>query len=124
MKFKPSYYVLQMALCFAGYAIGLIALRRCEYAHLAIPRYVQFLLPMLPMLCMVVVIFRAVSLMDEMWRKLIMEGMAFAGLATAFTCMSFTFIQDLGGAVRPFWGFNAFWTYYLLWTAWSRWRLR
>ncbi len=120
MRFKPKYYVLQMALCFAGYALGLMALRHCEYEHLSIPKYVQFLLPVLPMLCMAAVIVRAISQMDEMWKKLITEGMAFAGLATAFTCMSLGFFQDLGGSVQPWWGFNIFWTYYLIWVACSR----
>jgi hypothetical protein len=113
-----------MTLCFIGYALGLLALRQCEYEHLSIPKYVQFLLPTLPMLCMVAVILQSVFQLDEMWRKLVTESMAFAGLATAFTCMSFVFIHDLGGPLRPEWGFDAFWLYYAIGVAWSWWRLR
>ncbi len=39
--------------------------------------------------------------MDEMKRKVVMEGMAFAGLATAFTCFSLLFISDLAGMKFP-----------------------
>ena len=121
---KQTKNLLQLILCFTGYTLGLLALRRCEYEHLAIPKYIQFLLPTLPMLCMVALILRCVSELDEMWRKIITESMAFAGLAAAFTSISFIFIHGLGGRIRPEWGFDAFWVYYAIGVAWSRWRLR
>jgi hypothetical protein len=110
-----------MILCFLGYTVGLLALRQCEYDHSSIPKFIQFLLPTLPMLCMVVVILRYVSELDEMWRKIITESMAFAGLSTAFTCISFIFIHGLGGQIRSF---DAFWVYYAIGVGWSFRRLR
>lgn len=104
--------------------LGLLVLNRFEHENFLIPKYVQYLLPTLPMFCGVAVMLRFVSEVDEMWRKIITENMAFAGLATAFTSLSFVFIGDLGGVIPPEWDFNIFWAYYVIGETWTRWRMR
>lgn len=116
-----------MLLCFAGYSLGLFAVRQSEYAHLATTPFtftVIALLPTIPLVCMAHLILRSLFELDEMWRKILTESMAFAGLATAFTCQSWGFVRDLGSDIRPEWGFEIFWLFYALRAAWSFWRLR
>ena len=105
--------LLQMALGFIGYILGLVAYNTLfGPLHLSPFKWVLFFLPALPILYVVVTILRFALELDEMQRKVITETAAFAGLATAFTCFSFLFIRDLGGDVRPEWGFYIFMIYY------------
>jgi hypothetical protein len=75
-------------------------------------RYWLVLLPVVPTIYLVTVIFRSVSTLDEMKRKIVVEAMAFAGLATGFTCFSYLFVRDVGAPE-----FRAQWALYILW-AW------
>ncbi len=103
-----SKHLLQMAVGFTGYVLGIMAMNRfypCQQ-H----KYWLVLLPLLPMIYMVTVIIRHVSEMDEMWRKIQTEAWAFSGLATGFTCFSYIFLRDMGAPE-----FHGEWAFYLMW---------
>lgn len=115
---------LQFTLGIIAYALGLVAYNLLyESVHLWRFKYVLLLLPVIPLLYTVATIISSVSEADEMWRKIITESAAFAGLATAFTCFSFLFVDDLGGVFRPEWGFYVFLFYYGVGSVWSKRRL-
>ncbi len=116
---KNNRYIWLVILCFLGYALGVLAVRSYESHHVAIPQFVIALLPTIPMVCMVQLILRRLFALDEMWRKILTESMAFAGLATAFTCLSWGFVRDLGSVVKPEWGFEIFWLFYALRAIWA-----
>lgn len=67
-------------------------------------------LPILPLLYAAKTILAAIASLDEMWRKILMEALAFSGIATGFTCFSYLFIRDMGGVE-----FRAEWAFYLMW---------
>jgi len=54
------------------------------------------LLLVLPLIYMTTAIIRRVSEMDEMWRKIVSEALAFSAIATGFTCISYMFLRDMG----------------------------
>lgn len=106
-------YLLRMTVGFTGYALGLVALNSFDTEHLPhrLPHnYWLVLLPLLPMIYMVTAIIRGVSDMDEMWRKIQTEAMAFSGLATGFTCFTYLFLRDMGAPE-----FHAEWAFYIMW---------
>ncbi len=127
---RARFPVFLMMVCLGGYALGLLALRKLEYEHEynhligGHERALLALLPTIPMTCFVVIFLRQVNKLDEMWRKLLTDSMAFAGLSAAFTCLCFQFMQDLGERVQPWWGFQAFWIFYALGVAGAVRRLR
>ncbi len=94
---------------FAGYALGLVALN-CFYTEHLSHRYWLVLLPVLPLLYMVDTIIRSAAELDEMWRKIVTEAMAFSGLATGFTCFTYLFLRDMGAPE-----FQAAWAFYIMW---------
>jgi len=113
-----------MAIGFVGYTLGIMALNDF-YAKESPYKYWLVLLPVLPIIYLTFVIVRAVSDMDEMNRKIATEAMAFAGIATGFTCFSYLFLRDMGA--REFhgeWAFYIFWGYYFigLFFSWRRYR--
>jgi len=73
-------------------------------------KYGLALLPILPLLYMVGAILKGISEMDEMYRKIHTEAMAFSGLATGFTCFSYLFARKWG-----FPEFQAEWAFYMMW---------
>jgi uncharacterized membrane protein HdeD (DUF308 family) len=109
-------YFWRMTVGFIGYALGLVALNSFDTEHLPhrLPHnYWLVLLPLLPMIYMVTAIVRGVSDMDEMWRKIQTEAMAFSGLATGFTCFTYLFLRDMGAPeFRAEWAFYIMWAYY------------
>jgi hypothetical protein len=112
MKFK-SKYTLRTIAALIGYALGLVALNFFDTEHLPhkLPHeYWLVLLPLLPMLYMATTIIRYVSELDEMWRKIVTEAMAFSGIATGFTCFTYLFLRDLGAPE-----FHAEWAFYIAW---------
>jgi hypothetical protein len=121
-KKKWPVVTVQMVACLLSYAAGMMAIRGPYYQHVTRTKYVLLLLPIIPLVATVILILRRLFKLDEMWRKILTESMAFAGLATAFTCFSLGFVPELG--VRPEWGFEIFWVYYALGAAWQAWRLR
>ena len=116
MKCKSKTCLLRITVGFIGYALGLVALNSFDTEHLPhrLPHnYWLVLLPLLPMIYMVTAIIRGVSDMDEMWRKIQTEAMAFSGLATGFTCFTYLFLRDMGAPeFRAEWAFYIMWAYY------------
>ena len=92
-----------------GYGLGLVALNYFYREQLAY-RYWLVLLPLVPMIFMAATVIRYVSEMDEMWRKIIVEAMAFSGIATGFTCFIYLFLRDMGAPE-----FHGEWAFYLMW---------
>ena len=124
MKNKWKKYTLRMTIGLVGYALGLVALNSFDNDQSRY-RYWLVLLPLLPMLYMVAAIIRFVSEMDEMWRKIVSEAMAFSALATGFTCFSYLFLRDMGASeFRPEWAFYLMWFYYGVGAFFSRRRYR
>jgi hypothetical protein len=120
MKNK-SKYLSRMAVGFAGYALGLVALNHF-YTEQLPHRYWLVLLPLLPLLYTATAIIRVVSDMDEMWRKVVTEAMAFSAIATGFTCFSYLFLRDMGAPeFQAEWAFYIMWAYYGIGTFFS-WR--
>jgi hypothetical protein len=117
-------HTLRMIVGFVGYALGLVALNyfykeQSPYKHWLV------LLPVLPIIFLVTTIFRCVSDLDEMKRKIAVEAMAFAGLATGFTCFSYLFLRDMGAPeFRAQWALYTLWVYYWigLFFSWRRYR--
>lgn len=123
MKLK-SKYTLRTIAGFTGYALGLMALNYFDSEHLP-HRYWLVLLPLLPLLHLVNTIIRHSSELDEMWRKIVTEAMAFSGLATGFTCLSYLFLRDMGAReFRPEWAFYLMLAYYAIGAifSWRRYR--
>jgi hypothetical protein len=104
-----SKYALRMLVGFTGYALGLVALNHFYSEHLP-HRYWLVLLPLLPLLYLVDTIVHHASDLDEMWRKIVTEAMAFSGLATGFTCFTYLFLRDMGAPE-----FHGEWAFYLMW---------
>jgi hypothetical protein len=123
---KPHFkrYLLRLTVGLMAYALGLFALN-CFYTQQSPHRYWLILLPILPLLYVAWVIIRCVSDVDEMWRKIQTEAMAFSGVATGFTCFSYLFLRDMGA--REFhgeWAFYIAWIYYWigLFFSWRRYK--
>jgi hypothetical protein len=108
MKSK-SQYVLKMSIGLAGYVLGLMAMNHF-YKEQSPQRHWLILLPVLPLLYIATTILRVVADMDEMWRKVVTEAMAFSGIATGFTCFSYLFLRDMGASE-----FHAEWAFYMMW---------
>jgi hypothetical protein len=107
-----SKYLSRMTVGLAGYALGLFALNH-YYTEQWPHRYWLVLLPVLPMLYTAVAIIRIVSDLDEMWRRIVTEAMAFSAIATGFTCFSYLFVRDMGAPeFRAEWAFYIMWAYY------------
>jgi hypothetical protein len=109
MKPQIKQYFLRMSLGFAGYAAGLFGLDY-YYTPEAPYRYLLILLPLVPLIYVSFAIVRCVSEMDEMWKKIAIEAMAFSGFATGFTCLIYLFLRDMGAPE-----FHAEWAFYLMW---------
>lgn len=126
MKIMKPYkkYCLRMAFGMAGYVLGLFALNFFYQPHSSY-RYWLILLPILPLIYVSFTIIRGVSEMDEMWRKIQTEAMAFSGLATGFTCFSYLFLRDMGAPeFHGEWAFYIVGAYYWigLFFSWRRYR--
>ena len=111
---------------FIAYALGLFALRYFFKGKEHSPyRFGLILLPVLPLLYIAAAIIRYISEMDEMWRKIISEALAFSAIATGFTCVSYLFLQDIGApGFRAYWAFDIMWAYYFigLFFSWRRYK--
>jgi hypothetical protein len=112
MKTPFKKYLLRMTLGFTGYALGLVALN-CFYTERLPHKYWLILLPVLPLIYTTATIIRYVSELDEMWRKIVTEAMAFSGIATGFTSFAYLFLRDMGAPeFHAQWAFNLMWAYY------------
>lgn len=105
----PTKYLTQLTVGFTAYGLGLLSMNSL-YRDALPHRYWLALLPVLPIVYIVRTVLKAITEMDEMWRKILMEALAFSGLATGFTCFSYLFIRDMGGVE-----FRAEWAFYLMW---------
>ena len=108
MKFE-SKYTLRETVGFIVYALGIFALNYF-YIERSPHGYWLILLPVLPLLYVASAIIRFISEVDEMWRKIFTEALAFSGLATGFTCFSYLFLHGMGARE-----FHAEWAFYLMW---------
>ncbi len=113
-----------MTVGFTGYVLGLLALNHF-YPETPQHKYWLVLLPLLPLIYVADTIIRYTSELDEMWRKVVTEAMAFSGLATGFTCFSYLFLRDMGAPeFRAEWAFYMMWNYYFVGLFFSRRRYR
>ena len=94
---------------FTGYVLGIWALNHFYAEHLPHKHWLG-LLPLLPLIYVAATIIRYVSELDEMWRKIVTEAMAFSGLATGFTCFTYLFLRDMGAPE-----FHGEWAFYIMW---------
>jgi hypothetical protein len=111
---KVKKYTKRMLLGMAAYILGIDLLH-----HISMPpapyKYLLVLLPILPVIYICFTIIRYIAELDEMWRKIYMEAMAFSGIATGFTCVSYPFLQDIGAPKLPLeFGFFLMWIYYFI----------
>ena len=111
MQWK-SKFAVRMLGGLTGYALGLVVLNHFD-AQQPPHRYWLVILPLLPLIYVVNTIIRHTSELDEMWRKIVTEAMAFSGLATGFTCFTYLFLRDMGAPeFRPEWAFYLMFAYY------------
>jgi hypothetical protein len=112
-------YLTRLCVGLAAYGLGLVALTRLYQEHLSY-KYCLVLLPVLPMLYVAATIIRSVSELDEMWRKIVTEALAFSAIATGFTCFTYLFLRDMGAPeFRAEWAFYTMWAYYGIGTIFS-----
>jgi hypothetical protein len=119
-----SKYILRIAVALTGYALGLLAFAYFYSTHLP-HRYWLVLLLVLPLIYMATAIIRRVSEMDEVWRKIVTEALAFSAIATGFTCISYMFLRDMGAPeFRAQWALCIMWAYYFigLFFSWRRYK--
>jgi hypothetical protein len=105
---KQTKYQIQMAAGVFGSGLALYAVTHLYDS--AVYDRALVLLAMLPLFYSLVVIFRAVSEMDEMFRRIVTESMAFSGLATGFTCYAYLFLREVGAPE-----FQLQWVFVLMW---------
>ena len=102
-----------MTIGIAAYGLGLVAM--AFFSEKLPSKYCWALLPVLAIIFIVATIIRSVSEMDEMWRKINMEAMAFSGLGTGFTCFTYLFFRDMGAPeFRAEWAFYIMWAYFMI----------
>jgi hypothetical protein len=109
-------YFWRLTIGMTGYVLGVFA---CVYFYFYAKqspyRYWLILLPVIPIVYAAAAIIRVVSDMDEMWRKVHIEAMAFSGLATSYTCITYVFFRVMGAPEIPLdWAFYIVWIYYLI----------
>jgi hypothetical protein len=120
---KNAKYQMQMAGGIFGSGLALYVV---SHLYDKISYYkVLVLLTMLPFVYSITIIFRAVSEMDEMWKKIVIDAMAFSGLATGFSCFGYLFLREMGAPeFQLHWVFTLMWGYFLLGSIWAKRRYR
>ena len=102
--------ILRMVIGLAVYAAGLLAV--CHFFPEQSKGHWLYLAPVAAaIIYFAATILRAISDMDEMWRKGVTEAFAFSAIATAFTCFGYRFVREAVGAPE----FHAEWAFYLMW---------
>src|SRR5262245_18985432 len=126
MSFESKPYLLRKTIGFIAYACGLGVLIYFSDRYPHSPyRYWLLPLPVLPMIYLIFTVLRQLSQLDEMWRKIITESLAFSAIATAWTCCSFFFVRVVGlPTFAAQWVFLMLIAYYLigLFFSWRRYR--
>jgi hypothetical protein len=107
-------YILRMTVAIVVYSLGL-----CVWLHYnkqSPHKFWTILFPVLPLVYMCNAVIRFISEgCDELQRKIVTEAMAFSGLATGFTCMSYLFVAVTGGPYfHPDWAFYMMWIYFAI----------
>jgi hypothetical protein len=117
-------YSLRLGAGFLAYAAGLVAANKLYRKTLEAEwKGALLLLPCLPLLYVAWTVIRSVEGMDELERKVVLEGMAFSGLALGFSCFGFLFVREaFGTEFKAEWVFYLMWVYFGLGAGWSRWR--
>ena len=124
MKPLMKKYSQRMILGMVAYILGIDLLH-----HIPMPpapyKYLLVLLTILPVIYICFTIIRYITELDEMWRKIYMEAMAFSGIAIGFTCVSYPFLHDVGAPELPLeCGFFLMWIYYFIGLFFSRLRYK
>ena len=103
-------YIIRMTVGIVVYALGLIVVC-CIFPEQS-KRHWLILLPIVAaIIYFAATILRAISDMDEMWRKGVTEAFAFSAIATGFTCFGYRFVREAVGVPE----FHAEWAFYLMW---------
>ena len=103
-------YTKRMIIGLIVYAVVLLTV--CHWFPEKSPQHWLVLFPVLAaIIYFAATILRAISDMDEMWRKAVTEAFAFSAIATAFTCFGYRFVREAVGAPE----FHAEWAFYLMW---------
>ena len=103
-------YIFRMTIGIAVYALGLIAV--CYFFPEQSSKHWLYLAPVVAAIIYFAgTMLRAISDMDEMWRKGVTEAFAFSAIATGFTCFGYRFVREAVGAPE----FHAEWAFYLMW---------
>lgn len=117
-------YGLHAIVGFIAYGLGLFALNYFYTPHSPY-KYWLILLPVLPIIYLTIALVLNVSTLDEMWRKVVTEAMAFSGIATGFTCFTYLFLRDMGAPeFHAEWAFYIMWVYYGIGLFFSYWRYK
>ena len=92
------------------YAVVLLTV--CHWFPEKSPQHWLVLFPVLAaIIYFAATILRAISDMDEMWRRNTTEAMAFSAIATGFTCFGYRFFHEIIGAPE----FHADWAFFMMW---------
>jgi hypothetical protein len=102
--------IKRMIIGMVVYAVVLLTV--CHWFPEKSPHHWLVLFPVLAAIIYIAAtILRAISDMDEMWRKGVTETFAFSAIATGFTCFGYRFVRETVGAPE----FHAEWAFYLMW---------
>lgn len=90
-------YVVHFALAMAAYAVTVVL---STYLQVSLPmgalRTLAALLPVVPMIIIAIVVIRQVRALDELARKIQLEGLAIAFVGTALLTFSYGFLETAG----------------------------
>ena len=107
-------YFWRMLAGMTAYTLG-IYVANCFHTPPSPYKNLLILLPIVPLIYVCFTIIRCFADMDEMWRKINMEAMAFSGLGTGFTCFTYLFFRDMGAPeFRAEWAFYIMWAYFMI----------
>ena len=124
MKPHIKRYYRRMMVGMGAYVLG-IDLANHIHTQSSPCKYLLVLLPIVPLIYVSFAIIQCIADMDEMVRKINLEAMAFAGVATGFTCFSYLFVHDVGAPELPLsYAFYVMWAYFLIgkFFLWRRYR--
>ena len=126
MSKESKFFVLRKTVGFIAYIGGIWAMQYLYWNHRFSPyRYWFVLLPVVPMIYLIVTIIRYICGLDEMWRKIVLEALAFSALATIWTCISFFILNAIDAlTIKAEWIFFLLIAYYLIGCvfSWRRYR--
>jgi hypothetical protein len=117
MRLGPAkQYAAELGASLAAYGIGLTLFIRYLQRHPGaegVSAAVFALLPMLPLVGVCWAFLRALHRMDELWRRVHLEGLSLAFAATALVTLSYGFLEMVG-----FPRLSMFWVWPLMASFW------